>query len=137
MIPKEYTSRRSKFHRVQELMRKNGEAKHNTAKQPRHSYILSGGRLWCGKCDSEMQAGAGTGRNGKKGGQIEESLASLEIAMGNVERDTIDQELVAQALVNFIDVFAELKPYQQKDLLRLVLHKAILGPDYMKMALYG
>ena len=74
---------------------------------------------------------------GKRRGQIEESLASLEIGMGEVERDTIDQELVVQALVDFSDVFAELKPYQQKDLLRLVLHKAILGPDYVKMALTG
>jgi len=229
-----------KFYRVQALMRKNGNSKHNAAKQPRHNYILSGGRLWCGKCGSEMQVGAGTGQKGKRyhyyvcknrdcrfkvpaeeieriilerirylagdqeilagivaatneklrtqlhnlreqrdllekdleelkatadgiinewatlasddgapflkekldalgkrRGQIEESLASLEIAMGDVERDTIDQELVVQALANFSDIFAELKPYQQKDLLRLVLHKAILGPDYVKIALYG
>jgi ElaB/YqjD/DUF883 family membrane-anchored ribosome-binding protein len=62
---------------------------------------------------------------GKRRGQIEESLASL------------DQELVVRALADFSDVFAELKPYQQKGLLRLVLHKAILGPDYVKIALYG
>jgi hypothetical protein len=52
-------------------------------------------------------------------------------------RDTIDQDLVVQALADFSNVFAELKPYQQKDLLRLVLHKAILGPNYLKIALYG
>jgi hypothetical protein len=229
-----------KFYRVQALMSKNGKSKHNAAKQPRHNYILSGGRLWCGKCGSEMVVGAGTGRKGKvyhyyvcrnrdcrfkvpaeeiegiilerirylasdrdtlagivaaanerlrtelpnlreqrdllekdlkdvkatadglinqwatlasedgarflkeklddlgkRRGQIEESLASLEIGMGEVERDTIDQGLVTQALANFSDVFAELKPYQQKDLLRPVLHKAILGPDYVKIALYG
>jgi hypothetical protein len=74
---------------------------------------------------------------GKRRGQIEESLASLEIALGDVERDTLDQELVVRALADFSDVFAELKPYQQKGLLRLVLHKAILGPDYVKIALYG
>ena len=32
---------------------------------------------------------------------------------------------------------AELKPYQQKELMRQVLHKAILGPNYVKIALYG
>lgn len=52
-------------------------------------------------------------------------------------RDTIDQDLVVQALADFSNVFAELKPYQQKELMRLVLHKAILGPDYLKIGLYG
>jgi len=221
-------------------MRKTGETKHNAAKQPKHNYVLSGGLLWCGKCGSEMQAGAGTGKNGKRyhyyvrknrecrfkvpadeierlilerikqiasdpktlnaivastnerlrtelpslrkqqhhldkelkevksqaealingwtalasgdgtqfvkeklddlgkrRGQIEESLAALEITIGEVERDTIDQELIIQALADFSEVFAEIKPYQQKELMRLILHKAILGPDYMKMALYG
>lgn len=42
-----------------------------------------------------------------------------------------------QALANFSDVFAELKPYRPKDLLRLVLHKAILGPDCVRIAIYG
>ena len=74
---------------------------------------------------------------GKRRGQIEESLASIEVAMSRVEGDTVDQELVAQALADFSNVFAGLKPYQQKDLLRLVLQKAILGPDYLKIALYG
>jgi hypothetical protein len=50
---------------------------------------------------------------------------------------TIDQALVRQALADFSKVFADLKPYQQKDLLRRVLHKAILSPDYLKIALYG
>jgi hypothetical protein len=56
--------------------------------------------------------------------------------MGEVQRDTVNQETVAQALADFGEVFAEIKPYQQKELMRLVLHKAILRPDYMKMALY-
>ena len=37
----------------------------------------------------------------------------------------------------FVTVIVELKPYRQKDLLRLVLPEAILGPDYVKIALYG
>jgi site-specific DNA recombinase len=74
---------------------------------------------------------------GKRRNQIEESLASLEIAIGEVERDMVDQGLVTQALADFTGVFAELKPYQQKELMRLVLHKAILGPDYLKIGLYG
>lgn len=55
----------------------------------------------------------------------------------SAERDTVDRRLVTQALADFSEVFAEINPYQQKQLMRLVLHKAILGPDYMKMALIG
>ena len=44
---------------------------------------------------------------------------------------------MAQPLADFSEVFAEIKPYQQKELMRLVLHKAILGPDYLKPGLYG
>jgi site-specific DNA recombinase len=229
-----------KFRRVQVLMKKNGRSKHNAARRPRHNYILSGGRLYCGRCGSEMQAGTGTGKNGrlyhyyvcknpecrfkmpadeveglvlerigylardgdvlagivaatneklrhelpglrkqrdvlardlegvkstadglisewaavaggdgaqflkeklddlgKRRAQIEESLVSLDLAMGEVERDTVDEETVGRALADFSAVFAELKPYEQKELVGHVLHKAILGPDYMKMALYG
>jgi site-specific DNA recombinase len=74
---------------------------------------------------------------GKRRGQIEASLEALDLAMGDVERERIDQDIVMQALADFTEVFAELPPYRQKDLIRLVLHKAILGPDYVKMALYG
>ena len=41
------------------------------------------------------------------------------------------------ALNKFTDVFHQLQPYRQKELLRLVLHKAVLAPDNMKIALYG
>jgi hypothetical protein len=64
-------------------------------------------------------------------------LTTHKIAMGEVERDAVDQRLVVEALGDFSEVFREIKPYEQKELMRLVLHKAILGPDYMKMALYG
>ena len=74
---------------------------------------------------------------GRRRRQIEESLASLETAMGEVETDAVNQKQVVEALGDFTEVFGEMKPYRQKELMRLVLHKAILGPDYMKMALYG
>ena len=69
--------------------------------------------------------------------EIEESLAALEIAIGEVERDRGDQDLVAKALADFSDVFSDLKPYQQKEPMRLVLNKAILSPDCLKLGLYG
>jgi site-specific DNA recombinase len=74
---------------------------------------------------------------GRRRGQIEESLASLEVAMGEVERDAVDQGQVIEALSDFSEVFGEIKPYRQKELMRLVLHKAILGPDCLRLGLYG
>ena len=74
---------------------------------------------------------------GKRRGQIETSLASLELTTAEIEREAVDQDLVMKALADFSRVFAEIQPHKQKELLRLVLHKAILGPDYVKMALYG
>jgi hypothetical protein len=43
---------------------------------------------------------------------------------------------VVQALANLSVVFANPKPYQQKEPIRLVLNEAIMGPDYVKMSLY-
>ena len=44
---------------------------------------------------------------------------------------------MTQALANFSYVFAERKPYLQTELMQPVLHKAILGPDCLKLGLYG
>ena len=47
------------FTRVQELLRRNRASRHNVVKPVRHSYILNGGLLWCGRCGGEME-GLGT-----------------------------------------------------------------------------
>ena len=41
------------------------------------------------------------------------------------------------ALNKFTDVFDHIQPYQQKELLRLVLHKVVLSQDKIRIALYG
>ena len=45
--------------------------------------------------------------------------------------------LSRRPLTDFGEVFAEIKPHEQKEIMRLVLHKAILGPDRLKLGLYG
>ncbi|UCF77704.1 MAG: hypothetical protein JSW03_06205, partial [Candidatus Eiseniibacteriota bacterium] len=74
---------------------------------------------------------------GKRRKQIEEGTRALEQMIGEIERESVNQELVMLALSKFTKVFANIRPHEQKELLRLVLHKEILGPDSMKMALYG
>lgn len=54
-----------------------------------------------------------------------------------IERENISQKMVELALGKFNDVFQHIKPYQQKELVGLVLHKAIVGPEKLKIALYG
>jgi site-specific DNA recombinase len=229
-----------KFYEVQALMRKNGRSKHNQAKRSKHTYILSSGLLWCGRCGSEMRAGAGTGARGgkyyyyvcknkdcrfkvpateiesvllsrinelstddemmadivratnrklqtelpqlkdqkgllqrqlsevndlasgiisewssvatddstvflrdrldqlgKRRKDLEDGIESLGIEIRETEREVVDAELVRLALSNFTEVFDHIPPHKQKELLRLVLHKAILTEDTVKIALYG
>ncbi len=56
---------REKFDAVQRLLLNNGYTRHNGAKETRHVHVLSGGLLVCGRCGSEMQGRAGTGKGGK------------------------------------------------------------------------
>jgi len=69
--------------------------------------------------------------------QIENGIQSLENMISDIERDTINKELVMLTLNKFTEVFDHLQPYKQKELLKLVIHKAILRKNEIKIALYG
>ncbi len=51
-----------KFLAVQRLMASNGRTNHNGARTVRHAHVLSGGLLYCGRCESVMEGRSGTGR---------------------------------------------------------------------------
>jgi hypothetical protein len=74
---------------------------------------------------------------GKRRKEIETGVQALDEMIEEIERESVTQELVILALNKFTDVFEHIQPYQQKELLNLVLHKAILAPDRIKIALYG
>jgi len=74
---------------------------------------------------------------GKRKKQIESGIQSLENMIADIKRDAINKELVMLALNKFTEVFDHLQPYKQKELLKLVINKAILGKDEIKIALYG
>jgi len=74
---------------------------------------------------------------GKRRKEIETGIQALEEMIEEIERESVTQELVMLALNKVTDVFDHIQPYQQKELLSLVLHKAILAPDSIKIALYG
>ena len=66
---------------------------------------------------------------------MEDGIESLGLEIRETEREVVDAELVRLALSNFTDVFDQIPPHEQKELLRLVLHKAILTEDSVKIAL--
>ena len=74
---------------------------------------------------------------GKRRTDIETALEELAIAIDEVEREAVDQETVLKALSSFGDVFDCIPPFQQKELFRLVIHKAIISEESLELALYG
>lgn len=74
---------------------------------------------------------------GKRRKEIESGLQGLGEMIVEIERESVTRELVMLALNKFTDTFEHIQPYQQKELLRLVLHKAVTGPESIKIALYG
>jgi site-specific DNA recombinase len=54
-----------KFQRAQALMALNASSKHGAATPTRHTYVLSGGLLYC-ECGTAMEGRSGTGRLGVK-----------------------------------------------------------------------
>lgn len=74
---------------------------------------------------------------GKRRKEIETGIQALEEMIEEIERESVTQEFVILALYKFTDVFEHIQPYRQKELLNLVLHKAILAQDSIKIALFG
>lgn len=76
-------------------------------------------------------------RLAKRRKEVETGIQSLEEMIEEIERESVNQELVMLALNKFTDIFDHIEPYRQKELLSLVLHKALLSPNSIKIALYG
>ena len=74
---------------------------------------------------------------GKRRKQIEHGIEMVQLTIDQIEREAVDKEIVLEALKKFGEVFDNIEPYQQKELMKLVLAKAIIGPDHLKVALYG
>ena len=74
---------------------------------------------------------------GERRRDVEKGIQSLDAMIGEIEQEAVNQELVMLALNKFTDVFNHIQPHHQKELLGLVLHRAVLSPDKIKIALYG
>lgn len=73
---------------------------------------------------------------GKRRKEIETGIESLELMIEEIERESVGRELVMLALNKFTEVFDHIQPHRQKDLVRHVLHKAVLSNRNIKIALY-
>ena len=68
---------------------------------------------------------------------VETGIQEVEQAIREIERESVNHRDVMRALTEFDTVFGQIPPYQQKDLVKLVVHRVELASDSMKMALYG
>jgi site-specific DNA recombinase len=67
--------------------------------------------------------------------EIDSSLEELDQSILDVEREAVDQNQVVKALSSFGEVFDVIPPYQQKELIRLVLQKAFVSHEQLELAL--
>jgi site-specific DNA recombinase len=74
---------------------------------------------------------------GKRRKEIEDGITNIEIMIEEIQRESISQNMVELMLVKFADIFKTIPPYQQKELINIILHKAILSRTETKIALYG
>lgn len=74
---------------------------------------------------------------GKRRKEIEDALGELGEAASGVDREAVDHIVVAKALEQFTDVFEGMAPYQQKELVHLVVHDVTVSKTAMELGLFG
>ena len=74
---------------------------------------------------------------GKRRKSMEDGITNIEIMIEEIQRESVSQNMVELMLTKFTDIFSSIPPYQQKELINIILHKAILSQSETKIALYG
>lgn len=74
---------------------------------------------------------------GKRRKEIENGIETLGVMIEEIERESVNQEMVELMVAKFGEIFDSIKPYQQKELINLILHRACLNRTDIKIALYG
>lgn len=77
------------------------------------------------------------GELSKRREEIETGIIKAEGMIQEAQKDAINKEIVMEALSKFSDTFDQLHPHQQKELIRLLIHKVIISKAEMKIGLYG
>jgi len=74
---------------------------------------------------------------GKRKKGLETCLIEVDGVITRLEKDLVDHEAILSALKQFDSVFDSLKPYQQKNMIKLVLNKVVVSDESIDVALYG
>ncbi|MBU1863056.1 MAG: zinc ribbon domain-containing protein [Candidatus Omnitrophica bacterium] len=69
--------------------------------------------------------------------EIEQGICNLEVMIEEIREEAVSQEMLELMLTKFDEIFDTIKPYQKKELINCILHKAILTEADIKIALYG
>ncbi|MCU0666888.1 MAG: recombinase family protein [Candidatus Omnitrophica bacterium] len=69
--------------------------------------------------------------------EAETGFTAIDIQIKDIQRDAIRKEDVLMAVDKFNSLFDTLHPYQKKEIFKLLLKKAVLGPEGIKIALFG
>jgi len=69
--------------------------------------------------------------------EAETGFTAIDIQIKDIQRDAIRKEDVVMAVDKFNSLFDTLHPYQKKEIFKLLLKKAVLGPEGIKIALFG
>ena len=64
-------------------------------------------------------------------------LEDVELTIEEIERESVSKDLVKLALGNVMDAFERASPYRQRQILNLILHKAVVSGNRIKLALRG
>ena len=67
----------------------------------------------------------------------EAGMVELDAQINDIQREAIRKEDVMQAVGKFASLFDTLPPYQKKEIFKLLVKKAVLGPTGIKIALIG
>ena len=73
----------------------------------------------------------------KRRTQIETAIQEIKLTTEETEKDFIKKDEIVNSLHLFINMFKNSKPYQQKDLIKLVINKVYISDELIKIALYG
>ena len=69
--------------------------------------------------------------------ELESGIANLDQGIQEIERDAVRLDDVRAALADVSELFDSLQPQQQRELLRLVLQRAVVGETGVELAFYG
>ena len=68
---------------------------------------------------------------------LEHGLGKLQQELDNLDREAVDTELVQGALGQVKELFGVLKPYEQRELMNLVLHRAEVNEREITLEVYA